>query len=42
MEVKKKIVDVNLELFEEQPEEPPPPPEVGPPPPQPQMEPCSS
>ncbi|MBL0036186.1 MAG: TonB family protein [Flavobacteriales bacterium] len=37
MEVKKKIVDVNLELFEEQPEEPPPPPEVIPPP-QPQIE----
>ena len=37
MEVKKKIVDVNLDLFEEQPEEPPPPPEVIPPP-QPQIE----
>lgn len=37
IEVKKKIVDVNLELFEEQPEEPPPPPEVIPPP-QPQIE----
>ena len=36
-EKKKKIVDVNLELFEEQPEEPPPPPEVIPPP-QPQIE----
>jgi protein TonB len=36
-EVKKKIVDVNLDLFEEQPEEPPPPPEVIPPP-QPQIE----
>ncbi|MBL7983573.1 MAG: TonB family protein [Flavobacteriales bacterium] len=34
---KKKIVDVNLELFEEQPEEPPPPPEVIPPP-QPKIE----
>jgi protein TonB len=37
VEKKKKIVDVNLELFEEQPEEPPPPPEVIPPP-QPQIE----
>ncbi len=37
VETKKKIVDVNLELFEEQPEEPPPPPEVIPPP-QPQIE----
>jgi protein TonB len=37
VEEKKKIVDVNLDLFEEQPEEPPPPPEVIPPP-QPQIE----
>lgn len=31
-EVKKKVVDVNLDLFQDQPEEPPPPPEVIPPP----------
>ena len=36
-EKKKKIVDVNLELFQDQPEEPPPPPEVIPPP-QPKIE----
>lgn len=30
-EKKKKIVEVNLDLFEEQPEEPPPPPEIIPP-----------
>ncbi|HEY0978428.1 MAG TPA: TonB family protein [Flavobacteriales bacterium] len=37
VEVKKKIVEVNLDLYEEKEEEPPPPPEVIPPP-QPQIE----
>lgn len=37
VEEKKKIVDVNLDLFQEQPDEPPPPPEVVPPP-QPQIQ----